>query len=72
MGESSKGKLDSLTHTQGRFELPQFEQLTSLQTVLLETPSTEAGFKNFVVASSLVDRGEDLAARGAVSCLMPF
>jgi len=32
----------------------------------LETASTETGLKNFVVASTIVDRGEDHSARGAV------
>ena len=35
--------------------------------ITLETASTESGSKDFIVVGTTVDRGEDLAARGAVS-----
>ena len=50
----------------GRTLCPQYEQLTCLDCIQLETASTETGLKNFVVASTIVDRGEDHSARGAV------
>jgi hypothetical protein len=49
------------------YEFPQYEQLTALACIPLESSSTELGLKNFIVAATSVDRGEDLAARGAVS-----
>lgn len=48
------------------YEFPQHEQLTALACIPLESTSTELGLKNFIVAATTVDRGEDLAARGAV------
>ena len=35
--------------------------------VTLETASTESGNKDFIVVGTTIDRGEDLAAKGAVS-----
>ncbi len=35
--------------------------------VTLETASTESGSKDFIVVGTTIDRGEDLAAKGAVS-----
>ena len=50
----------------GRTLCPQYEQLTCLDCIQLETAGTETGLKNLVVASTIVDRGEDHSARGAV------
>lgn len=50
-----------------RYEFPQYEALTCLKCLPLESSSVESGYRNFIVASTIVDRAEDLAARGAVS-----
>jgi cleavage and polyadenylation specificity factor subunit 1 len=34
--------------------------------VTLETASTESGTKDFIAVGTTIDRGEDLAAKGAV------
>lgn len=34
--------------------------------VTLETSSTESGIKDFIAVGTTIDRGEDLAAKGAV------
>ena len=38
-----------------------------VQSVTLETLSTEAGNKDFIAVATSIHRGEDLAVRGAVS-----
>jgi len=41
--------------------------------VTLETSSTESGIKDFIAVGTTIDRGEDLAAKGAVrACCYPF
>ena len=40
--------------------------VTSLSRVTLETASTESGVKDYIAVGTTVNRGEDLAARGAV------
>lgn len=40
--------------------------VTSLSRVTLETASTESGLKDYIAVGTTVNRGEDLAARGAV------
>ena len=34
---------------------------------MLETQSTDAGHKNFIAVGTTINRGEDLAVKGAVS-----
>jgi hypothetical protein len=41
--------------------------VTSLECVTLETLSTETGSKEFIAVGTTIDRGEDLAVKGAVS-----
>ncbi|KAF8324281.1 CPSF A subunit region-domain-containing protein [Cantharellus anzutake] len=48
------------------YEFPQYEQLTALECVVLESASSPSGYKRFIVAGTAMDRGEDLATRGAV------
>ena len=40
-----------------------------MSSVPLETASTESGTKDFIVVGTTIDRGEDLAVKGAVSVL---
>jgi len=40
-----------------------------VQSVNLETLSTEAGNKDFIAVATSIHRGEDLAVRGAVSVI---
>ena len=41
-----------------------------MSSVSLETASTESGTKDFIVVGTTIDRGEDLATKGAVSPVM--
>jgi CPSF A subunit region len=43
------------------------EVINVVQSVNLETLSTEAGNKDFIAVATSIHRGEDLAVRGAVS-----
>ncbi|KIJ27345.1 hypothetical protein M422DRAFT_271489 [Sphaerobolus stellatus SS14] len=47
------------------FEFPSNEFVNALETIELETLSTQSGFKEFIVAATTVYRGEDLAVKGA-------
>lgn len=51
------------------FEFANNEYVNDLACISLETASTESGSKDFIVVGTTIDRGEDLAARGAVSPL---
>lgn len=42
-----------------------------MSVVTLETSSTETGTKDFIAVGTTIDRGEDLAAKGAV-CIQTF
>jgi hypothetical protein len=59
MGSNTLGVMDG-------YEFASNEFVTALALVSLETQSTEAGFKEFVAVATTIDRGEDLAVRGAV------
>ncbi|KAF8318712.1 hypothetical protein DL93DRAFT_2225607 [Clavulina sp. PMI_390] len=48
------------------YEFPEYETLTCLQSIPLESNSVESGYRDFIVAGTIVDRGEDLGVRGAV------
>ena len=40
--------------------------MNDMALVTLETASTETGIKDFIVVGTTINRGEDLAAKGAV------
>jgi hypothetical protein len=50
-----------------RYEFANNEFVTALDLVSLETQSTESGYKEFIAVGTTINRGEDLAVRGAVS-----
>ncbi|KAJ3476928.1 hypothetical protein NLI96_g10812 [Meripilus lineatus] len=52
--------------TMDGFEFAQNEFVNCLDCVTLETMSTESGTKHFIAVGTTINRGEDLAARGAV------
>lgn len=64
------------THLHSRYEFATNEVVNSVACVTLETVSTETGTKEFIAVGTTVNRGEDLAAKGAVcsflSCLWSF
>ncbi|KAF8970332.1 CPSF A subunit region-domain-containing protein [Flammula alnicola] len=47
------------------FEFATNEYINDMACVTLETSSTESGSKDFIVVGTTIDRGEDLAAKGA-------
>lgn len=49
-----------------RYEFAPNEFINSLACVPLETLSTESGHKNFIAVGTTINRGEDLAVKGAV------
>jgi cleavage and polyadenylation specificity factor subunit 1 len=49
-----------------RYEFATNEYINDMACVTLETSSTENGSKDFIVVGTTIDRGEDLAAKGAV------
>lgn len=53
----------------GSYEFATNEVINVVQSVTLETLSTEAGNKDFIAVATSVHRGEDLAVRGAVRIL---
>lgn len=54
------------THLHLRYEFATNEVVNSVACVTLETVSTETGAKEFIAVGTTVNRGEDLAAKGAV------
>ncbi|EIN09100.1 hypothetical protein PUNSTDRAFT_67240 [Punctularia strigosozonata HHB-11173 SS5] len=50
--------------TMDGFEFANNEFVTSVESVPLETSSTESGSKDFIAVGTTIDRGEDLAVRG--------
>ena len=54
-------------HRPPRYEFAQNEFVTCMECVTLETLSTETGTKDFIAVSTTINRGEDLAVKGAVS-----
>ncbi|KIP11832.1 hypothetical protein PHLGIDRAFT_98931 [Phlebiopsis gigantea 11061_1 CR5-6] len=52
--------------TMDGYEFAQNEFVTCVESVTLETLSTETGTKDFVAVSTTINRGEDLAVKGAV------
>ncbi|KAF8886806.1 CPSF A subunit region-domain-containing protein [Infundibulicybe gibba] len=51
--------------TMDGYEFATNEYINDVACVTLETASTESGSKDFVVVGTTIDRGEDLAAKGA-------
>lgn len=49
-----------------RYEFASNEFVNSLACVSLETLSTESGHKDFIAVGTTINRGEDLAVKGAV------
>ena len=49
-----------------RYEFSPNEYINALECVTLETFSTETGTKEFIAVGTSIDRGEDLAVKGAV------
>lgn len=54
-----------------RYEFAANEFVTCIDCVTLETVSTEAGMKDFIAVGTTINRGEDLAIKGAVCTLCP-
>ena len=50
-----------------RYEFAANEFVTCVVSVPLETMSTESGMKDYIAVGTTINRGEDLAAKGAVS-----
>jgi hypothetical protein len=50
-----------------RFEFASNEYVNDVSIVTLETAATETGLKDFIAVGTTIDRGEDLAVKGAVS-----
>jgi hypothetical protein len=49
-----------------RFEFATNEYINDMTIVTLETAATETGTKDFIAVGTTIDRGEDLAVKGAV------
>lgn len=49
-----------------RFEFATNEYINDMAIVTLETAATETGRKDFIAVGTTIDRGEDLAVKGAV------
>ena len=60
---------DLLTGDVARFEFAANEFVNCVVSVPLETMSTEFGMKDFIAVGTTINRGEDLAVKGAVSSL---
>lgn len=54
-----------------RYEFAHNEFVNSLACVPLETLSTESGHKDFIAVGTTINRGEDLAVKGAVRLRYP-
>jgi hypothetical protein len=54
-----------------RYEFASNEFVNSLACVPLETLSTESGRKDFIAVGTTINRGEDLAVKGAVRSRYP-
>ena len=52
-----------------RYDFAPNEFVNSLACVPLETLSTESGHKDFIAVGTTINRGEDLAVKGAVRFL---
>lgn len=54
------------------YEFATNEFINDMCSVPLETASTESGTKDFIIVGTTIDRGEDLATKGAVSSKICF
>jgi cleavage and polyadenylation specificity factor subunit 1 len=54
-----------------RYDFASNECVNSMACVELETQSTDTGRKNYIAVGTTINRGEDLAVKGAVRCLSP-
>ena len=52
------------------YEFATNEFINDMSSVSLETASTESGTKDFIAVGTTIDRGEDLATKGAVSPIL--
>jgi hypothetical protein len=50
-----------------RYEFAPNEFVNCIDSVMLETSSVEAGYKEFIAVGTSINRGEDLAVKGVVS-----
>jgi len=66
MGKMTDSDCFALCSFQLRFEFASNEFMNDMALVTLETASTETGIKDFIVVGTTINRGEDLAAKGAV------
>lgn len=66
MGQCDQRPIAPITHATVRYEFAQNEFVTCLDCVTLESVSTETGTKDFIAVGTTVNRGEDLAVKGAV------
>ena len=57
----------SLAHHKLSYDFAYNEVVNVMECVPLETLSTATGRKNYIAVATTVNRGEDLAAKGAVS-----
>lgn len=48
------------------YEFASNEFINAIECVMLETESTDSGTKNYIAVGTTIDRGEDLAVKGAV------
>lgn len=55
--------LELISHS---YEFATNEFVTAVELVSLETNSHESGYKEFIAVATTIDRGEDLAVKGAV------
>jgi cleavage and polyadenylation specificity factor subunit 1 len=55
-----------------RYEFATNETVNAVTVVTLETSSTETGSKQFIAVGTTINRGEDLAAKGAVCSFSSF
>lgn len=57
----------TITDNRCRFEFATNEFINDMAVVSLETAGTETGTKEFIAVGTSINRGEDLAVKGAVS-----
>lgn len=61
------GFLNEVADASSRYEFAQNEFINAVESIPLETLSTERGLKDYLVVGTTISRGEDLAVKGAVS-----
>lgn len=69
-GSVGSFQLNQMTYSAvRRFEFATNEYVNDMAVVTLETAATETGKKDFIAVGTSIDRGEDLAVKGAVRLL---